>query len=247
VSGNDGFAGVAICGNPTFCGGGDIGTAGSSAHNNVVLGNNIGLKADGSLPSLGNAGYGVSIDSAPDTRVGGTTAAFRNVITASGQHGVVVFGPGAVNNQILGNSIHSNIGLGIDLGADGVTPNDYGGEFQPPDLDMGPNEFQNFPDLFSALLSTNTVVTGQLRSAAGELFRIEVFVAPTCNASGYGEGRQFLGSFVVQADGFGVANFSQAFRATTLGHYITATATSSGGFASTSEFSACQVISNPEP
>jgi uncharacterized protein YjbI with pentapeptide repeats len=247
VSGNDGFAGVAICGNPTFCGGGDIGTAGSSAHNNVVLGNNIGLKADGSSPSLGNAGYGVSIDSAPDTRVGGTTAAFRNVITASGQHGVVVFGPGAVNNQILGNSIHSNTGLGIDLGADGVTPNDYGGEFQPPDLDMGPNEFQNFPDLFSALLSTNTVVTGQLRSAAGELFRIEVFVAPTCHASGHGEGRQFLGSFVVQADGFGVANFSQAFRATTLGHYITATATSSGGSASTSEFSACQVISNPEP
>ena len=257
VSGNDGFAGVAICGNTGFCGGGDIGIPGSIAPNNVVQGNNVGLKADGSLPSLGNAGFGVSIDGAPDTRVGGTTAAVRNVITASGADGVVVFGPGAdtVNNQILGNSIYSNGALGINLqggieGADGATANDvaFDPPFVLPDNDTGPNDLQNFPELISAVMATNTVVSGQLRSVPNEVFRIEVFVNQSCNTpGGNGEGQQFLGSFLVTTDETGVASFTQTLRATTVGQVLTATATRwfDPFTGPTSEFSACRTISSP--
>ena len=50
--------------------------------------------------------------------------------------GVQVVDATSTGNRILSNSIHANTSLGIDLGADGVTPNDGG------DGDGGPNQFQ---------------------------------------------------------------------------------------------------------
>ena len=45
---------------------------------------------------------------------------------------------------MIGNSIHLNDGLGIDLGTAGVTPNDG-----PGDADNGANGLQNFPVISS--------------------------------------------------------------------------------------------------
>src|SRR3954467_6812064 len=79
ISGNGGLAGVAICGNLTFCGGGVDEVATQQASGNIVQRNLIGTAADGVTP-LANGQRGVSVDSAPNTIIGGATAATPNLI-----------------------------------------------------------------------------------------------------------------------------------------------------------------------
>ena len=93
----------------------------------VVEGNFIGTDLTGSL-ALGNAGFGVEIDTGFDNRIGGTTAAARNVISGNAGGGVRIFSSfssGASRNQVLGNFIGldaagtgplGNGGAGIYLG-----------------------------------------------------------------------------------------------------------------------------------
>ena len=71
--------------------------------------------------------------------IGGATPELGNVIAGNRLHGVRVAGFGAMSNSILGNSIRDNGSPGIDLGSDGVSPNDAG------DGDTGPNLLQNSP------------------------------------------------------------------------------------------------------
>lgn len=250
VSGNNGFAGVAICGNPTSCGGGPAGTQTSDATGNIVQGNNIGTDGGGLNP-LGNSGYGISIDSAPNTLVGGSIGANRIAFNglATFQPGVVVFGPGATGNQILANSIHSNGGLGIDLAPGGVTFNDGndGPTVSPFDGDTGPNGLQNFPELTSVLASgpTNTIVNGILRTTKNTAVRIDLYSNQVCDSSGHGEGQAWFGSIsALQTDNFGNLSFSGSFGfALPAGAgIVTATATTVEG---TSEFSGCRMALAP--
>src|SRR5262245_10709577 len=88
-------------------------------------------------------------------------------ITGS-EKGVVVRN-GAVGNTITGNSIHDNTGLGIDLGDDGVTPND------PSDADSGANNLQNFPIIGTAVVGAPNTISGTLNSAPGQTFTIHVY------------------------------------------------------------------------
>jgi hypothetical protein len=235
VSGNDGFAGIAICGNLEFCGGGDVegvpGVPESDASGNVVQGNIVGRTADGATP-LGNTGRGVSIDGAPNTIVGGPTDAEGNVLSANSV-GVVVFNTGATGNRIQRNSIYDNTGLGVDLRGDGVTAND------PGDADTGPNDLQNFPVLDSALITGGvTIVSGSLNSTADTTFVIDLYESASCDPSGNGEGQTWFGSVTVTTDGSGNVSFSGTFGVTLpVGSAVTALATSPGN--STSEFSAC--------
>ena len=101
VSGNDGFAGIAICGDLEFCGGANLGALGNAAAN-VVRRNRLGLDSAGSGP-LGNAGYGISIDGAPNTVIGG--AGQGNYIAASGNAGMVIFKSNATGTSVQGNVI----------------------------------------------------------------------------------------------------------------------------------------------
>src|SRR5207244_13605047 len=63
--------------------------------------------------------------------------------------GIWVHNAPAVNNALLGNSIFSNAGLGIDLEFDGdpncIEPNDN------CDVDTGPNNLQNYPVVTSVI------------------------------------------------------------------------------------------------
>ena len=88
-------------------------------------------------------------------------------------------GSGGTGNRFIGNSIHDNTGLGIDLGFDGVTPNDGG------DGDSGLNGLQNFPVIDETGPSD---ISGTLDSTPGT-YRIEIFQNATCDPSGNGEGR----------------------------------------------------------
>jgi large repetitive protein len=136
-----------------------------------------------------------------------------------------------VNDRILGNSIFGNAKSGIDLGADGVTPND------PMNPDTGPNNRQNFPVLKSAVNTSAavTTITGTLQSAKTVAFRVEFFASPTADPSGFGQGKSFLGFTIVTTSANGEASFTFNTRAPVpVGQFISATATDAAG--DTSEF-----------
>jgi uncharacterized repeat protein (TIGR01451 family)/CSLREA domain-containing protein len=211
--------------------------------NNQVLGNRVGTAADGTS-ALGNGQFGIQIGSAgaaAGNTVGGTTAGAGNIVAFNGFAGVFVQdnANAIVNNRILANSIFSNGSLGIDLAGGPVTPNDLG------DGDDGANHLQNFPVLASAASNgSSTTVEGDLNSAASTSFRIEFFSSPGCDASGYGEGKTYLGFLegaAATTDASGNLHFSAVLAVgAPVGHAVTATATDPNG--NTSEFSACKSV-----
>jgi titin len=207
-----------------------------NAAKDTVTRNFIGTDATGRVP-LGNGRNGVTIRLASNgNTIGAASADAGNNIAFNGSAGVAVgfdATDSSSGNSILRNSIHDNAGLGIDLGSNGVTPND------PADADAGPNGLQNFPVLTSAVSTAGVLtVTGSLDSVANTTFIVELFSSSSCDPSGYGEGQSFLGTVSVTTDAAGRTTF-QAAVPTPAGSagFVTATATDPGG--NTSEFSAC--------
>ncbi len=216
-----------------FSGQDGIRIQGTGASGNTIQGNFIGTNPAGA--DLGNTGDGVrAFDSGPNL-IGGSTGG--NTIAYNDGAGVTdIFATGSLFKGISRNSIFSNGGLGIDLGADGVTPND------PGDVDTGANDLQNFPVLSSAVVNAGTRIEGSLDSQSDVLYRIEFFASATCDPSGYGEGQRFLGFTNVTTDGNGHAAFSATVAsAASSGEAITATAMDPAF--NTSEFSACIPVS----
>ncbi len=202
----------------------------SNVVGNVIQGNFIGLNAAGTAP-LGNTGQGIFITGAANTTIGGTQPEAGNKIAFNGGAGIasIVSGQG---NAIRGNSIFSNTGLGIDLGGNGVTPNDNG------DSDSGPNNLQNFPVITGVLSSSNsTTIQGSLKSLPSTTFQIDFYSNAAVDPSGNGEGAVFFGSASVNTNANGDATINATIPAgLPAGRVITATATDPNG--NTSEFSA---------
>jgi hypothetical protein len=153
--------------------------------------------------------------------------------------GILIEGAGAVQNTISGNRIYGNGQLGIDLGADGVTPND------PGDTDTGPNDLVNYP-VFDSVFEVPPD-SFALFGRAPRLSRIEVFLAAKAGnpslqpeATRHGPAYRFIGSNSASPIGtfiffvFGEPEWSQ----------ITATATDSVG--NTSEFAQNKLLT-PDP
>jgi hypothetical protein len=222
-----------------------------SGTGNIIQGNIIGADITGTQ-RLGNAA-GIQIEAAFST-VGGTEAGAGNIVAFNGgtlcdadHAGIIVRGGDAINNAILGNSIFSNGGLGIDLtlpfdGPCGVTPNHH------CDIVPGPNNFQNYPILTSALSGSGGGVTiqGSLDSVPNTSFRIEFFDNQQCHPSGHGSGEVFIGSTDVMTDGNCTAPITVTFPVNVQpGHVIAATATDPAG--NTSEFSGCVPVSPGGP
>src|SRR5262249_56440444 len=132
-------------------------------------------------------------------------------------------------NRIQRNSIPDPTGvsgLGIDLGADGVTLND------PGDTDSGANNLQNFPELKAALaLLTKTRVSGKLKTQlANSTYTLDFYASPKADPSGYGEGQRWLGSATVVTDSLGNATFTVDLPGLTFPpDVVTATATDPAG------------------
>jgi titin len=157
-----------------------------------------------------NAGNGVYVDnSAFNNTVRGTAAGAGNTIAANGGDGVLIregIGGGATwrayGIAILGNSIHDNAGLGIDL-------------------HIGVNNNQAAPLLTSAITSaTGTAISGTLANYPNSSFRIEFFTNPPGVSS---EGQTFVGFAQVTTDPQG--NFTASLPSLPLGTNLTATAT----------------------
>jgi CSLREA domain-containing protein len=167
-----------------------------------------------------------------------------NVIANNAGDGVKISNPADINNPITGNSIYSNVRLGINLvggteDANGVTANDALDTDDP-----GPNHLQNFPSITGADASTQTI-TGALHSSPGGSFQIHFYLNAACDGSGYGEGKRYLGTTGTTANGSGDAafTFNSTSTAFTAGEFITATATDVDD--NTSEFSACFTATAP--
>jgi hypothetical protein len=216
---------------------GDLGTTGT-----LVRGNKIGTNAAGTA-AISNNSSGVRINaSASNNSIGGNAAGAGNLITNNnpgntvGLAGVLLHADAGAGNAILGNSIYSNGGLGIDLNQDGVTANDLN------DADGGPNALLNYPLLTGvSSLAGNLTVNFQLDAPAGS-YRIEFFKNPLgADSSLFGEGQVLAGTTNVPHPGGGPVNFSHTFAGNT-GDVITATATACtdgavcAAFGSTSEF-----------
>ncbi len=224
---------------------GGIRVGGSASVQTQINNNKIGRDKNNTplaqAIDLGNKRYAVLVeDLARNTQIkrnneimfakafGG--AAGGGITTRTGATGTEKFDP---------NVIAFNDGLGIDLGDDGVTLNDY------QDPDSGPDDLQNFPVLTSAVVYSDVIVIqGTLNSTPSSygpprLFQIELFGNAACDPSGYGEGEQFIGGAQVATNQSGNASF-QVTLGFTAGSYTVVTATATDLMTrNTSEFSAC--------
>ncbi len=230
IGGTQLAAGNVISGNSKV--GISIGDPGATG--NRILGNSIGVMADG-LSALGNQWHNVEILNAASFNViGGRQRGAANRIAfaqTAGYDGIRMRN-GCVGNRIQGNSIFSNSGLGIDLGIDGVTPND------PGDPDEGANRLQNHPILASASGRYRTTVMGSLDSLPNTPMELDFYESPEADPTGYGEGQTWIGSWPLATDSAGHAAFSAILtNAAPVTGYISATATDPEG--NTSEFSPC--------
>ncbi len=150
--------------------------------------------------------------------IGGTATGAGNVIAFNTGHGVLLNNDVGNGHSILSNSIFSNAQLGIKVSSPGG---------------------EKSPVLTSATAAGN--VQGTLNSIASNTFRLEFFASPACNASGFGEGKTFIGFQSVTTDGSGNASFNATFAALPADQLvITATATDANG--NTSEFSQCLTL-----
>ena len=197
---------------------------------NVIQGNFIGLNAAGT-GQVPNTQQGISISEGVNTTIGGTASGAGNRIAFNGGPGVTLSNNSS-GNSIRGNAIFSNNGLGIDLGANGVTPNDTN------DSDTGPNQLQNFPVVTSVMsTSTSTTIQGSLKSIPSTAFQIDFYSNAAVDPSGNGEGAQFFGTTSINTNTSGNGTINVTFPVPLgTGRAITATATDPNG--NTSEFSA---------
>ncbi len=211
----------------------------TNSTSNSAIGNYIGTTVSG-LAALGNQ-TGINIGgNATSTTIGGTSAGEGNIIANNGDNGIAVVSPNANGNMLLGNSIYGNILLGIDLDSDGVTANDNARTTGRPNLLM------DHPIITAASVSgTILAVSGYIGTMPNQSTfantRVELFLSDN-DASGYGEGRRYLGFLTSDANG----NFSGLL--TVPGIYLndklTATATDNTN-GNTSEFGPNATITIP--
>ncbi|WP_290661605.1 DUF4347 domain-containing protein, partial [Aquabacterium sp.] len=225
LGGNTAAARNVISGNSSY----GIQVVSSPTGGHVIKGNYIGVGADGTT-LLGNGAAGVYI-TGNSTIIGGKGVGDGNIIAGNGGAGIAVVG--GIYDLFYRNSIYSNTGLGIDLNNDGVTANDYN------DGDGGANYLNNFPVITSVVTNgASTVISGSIEGyPQAQPIYIEFFSSTSKDASGYGEGKTYLGFAQVTTDATtGDATFSLTVTGITMGEWITAVANVEGGLIGASEF-----------
>lgn len=227
---------------------------GNDVHN-VISGNlveGVGIYGSSLDVSLGSNFIGVTRDGWPlpngsdgvrTSTSGGLIYVFWNVIAYNGGAGVFVSGEGTVDLGLSYNSIYENVRLGIDLAPEGISnPNDFS------DADTGPNQLQNYPILGSVggqggveSGPNGTSIEVFLNSKPLEQFIICYYWSPSCDPSGFGEGRHYLGRDYKHTDAAGNLSFTAHTGVVPVGAVVTAIAMSITG-RGTSEFSPCVTV-----
>lgn len=226
VGGSSGNEGNVISGNYT-----GISIQSSSTVNTIVKGNWIGVNQAGA--AFANGTYGIIVNNAINSVIGGTEPGEGNTIHKNQSDGVYLIS--TIGSKVVGNSIFNNNGLGIDLAPDGVTNND---------LDDTDGQ-QNFPMIETAfsLSGLNLRTEGHLKSWSNTSFLISFYASQGCDYSGYGEGRTYLGSTTVISNSTNYAGFGLVLSRPNL-DLDNLTVTAYNPNLGTSEFSACVPIAN---
>ena len=106
----------------------------SGTSRNVVEGNDVGVDAS-STTAIANTGLGISVSSASNNTIGGTTPAAANVVSGNNVFGILITGNGATSNLIAANRVGTdrsgtialgNGSIGVDLSS-GAANNTVGG------------------------------------------------------------------------------------------------------------------------
>lgn len=167
--------------------------------------NYVGTNAD-TLSTLGNAGDGIRISGGSNNRFVASDAWDWPIVAFNKGAGIAIEGDGAVGNTIRGVHIFRNEGLGIDLGADGITSNDLGnGTRADADKDRGPNHLLNFPAGVMAVpvpgRADSLLISGFLDTAAPQASVIDVYTSPEPDSTGFGEGHTWIGRAIPDSTG----------------------------------------------
>lgn len=221
-------AGNLIAGNNTY------GVWLTNSPGNTIQGNWIGISGDGNA-NFGSVFHALELSAGSSNNVVGAQGLGSNrIANAKGAYTGIRIRDGATRNSILGNEVHGNGGLGIDLGAPGVLPND------PCDADAGSNLGQNYPEISQAMVGgiAPLHVRGTLRSVPAKTYLLQFFASPNCDAAGNGEGQTFLGYHLLTLGASCSAEFTASLEVPLPpGFVVTATATDPDG--NSSEFSKC--------
>jgi len=211
-----------------------IGVFGATSRRNRIKANTIGTDLDGAY-ELPNDVSGITIEQAVETEVGSVPGE-GNIIAFNRAAGISILS--GIRTAVLGNAIFGNNDSGIDLGSDGLTENDS------TDLDDGPNNLQNFPELLeTGLNGDDLIVKYHVDSEPGNAcfpLTIQFF-----EADDRGQGKRYLGqqlyAVAALADEKTYAKLGQT-TGIVEGNGIVATATDSLG--NSSEFSEMAVVGN---
>lgn len=115
---------------------------------------------------------------------------------------------------------------------------DYGGNACGVPQPNQPGGSRNHPQISATVAGNVATVSGTINGTAATPITIEFFSNQSCNATGYGEGRTYIGSTELTTDASGNASFDRLLVDFPEGEaVITATATNDAG--ETSEFSQC--------
>lgn len=197
-----------------------------------VLGNLIGTDNAGADPVANGTGILIGGANADNILIGANDQASANLIAGNANSGIAVLATAGGNVSIRGNRFRDNGDLAIDLGNDGVTPNDE------TDADVGANHLQNYPVLtFARLNGTTLVVEGYFQSSPAS-YRFEFYLVNEPDPTGFGEGLRLLAAMTPTTSG-GTFHFRFAFPVTdvpTEEFFVSATAENLSTL-ETSEFS----------
>ena len=163
--------------------------AGPNAIGTRVRNNMIGTTSTGANAANGSEGVQITFGAATTT-VGATQPGVidGNVIYANGAAVWVTSSAGVRNSVLANHEMYSaTLGLPVDLGGTGPTPNDA------LDGDSGPNDLQNYPVMLHAYRTpTAEWVEGTLDTVAGEEFRLDLYWSPG-GGTGRGNATYFSG------------------------------------------------------
>jgi len=178
-----------------------------NSSNNIVQGNSIGANiTNGPAP---NGVQGVILyANAVGNQIGGTAPGAANLIAFNAFDAIDLFDSSTTNNSIRGNSIFGNGG--------GIV------------LISGANGSANAPSLSSAVVATNTTVSGTLSGLASTVFHLDFYLSPPPAAQA--QGTIYLGAQDVTTGAGGSVSFSVSVPATVpIGRIVSATATDPSG------------------